>query len=211
MTTRTRSSRSGALLFLALVAWALAATTLPRPAAAQAGDQPESGGPPGSRSPRTAEILSKVGMLAPMAAGLAIELTRSGGGSEALPVALTMSGVVLGPAIGDFYGGDVGHAFGQIALRAALIGGGIGAALAICSGDNCTTQGWDFTPNGAAVAAALVAAGGCITAIILAGHDIDGVGDRVWVRNHKLLDRVSVTPTLDPAARGAGLRVRVRF
>jgi hypothetical protein len=170
---------------------------------------------PGLKSPGTARALALVGTLAPLAAATVAVAASKSDPSLGVFLGLEAAGLVIGPGSGDLYAGTTGHAVGQMALRAVVLGAAFGAAEALCSGDACTTENYDFafdfTPTGTLVVAALIATTGVVVTSALAAHDLKGLKGRVLARNAELRRRVSLTPTLDLANRGVGIGVRVRF
>ena len=152
-----------------------------------------------ARSPGAAVALSVLGTVAPIALGLA-KNTRGG-------LTLTAGGLVLGPAVGYRYAGDVGRGMAHAGIRAAVLGTTVGGAVLICSSvDECDF----FGPNsGAFTAAAMLALGGIVATTVLAVVDIVRVDDWVRARNPRL-GAVSLRPAYFPASRAAGLLVTWR-
>lgn len=151
-------------------------------------------------SPGTALGLSLAGTLVPVALGT-IMWAGADGSSETDtggPALIIAGGMILGPALGYFYGGRTGHALGWTAIRGGLVLASFVPAFAIC--------GWGCSQgDGAYNAAWIVVATGTGLALGAAVYDL--------VRLKPALTRrqpapVSLVPTYTT---GPGLALRVTF
>ena len=147
---------------------------------------------PSSRANR-ALVVGIVATAVPTAAGIAVAAADGGHTPELI---LLGTGVMLGPAIGNFSGGLAGRGMLGMGLRAAAFGVGLLVGSGGCT-SNCDDSGDDAGP--------LV---GSAAALGLAIWDLAGLRRAVRRREE---EAVSVMPTYDPVRRGAGMVVRVAF
>jgi len=146
---------------------------------------------PTTKSPQTAVLLSFLGTLTPAA------ISRPWG---------VFAGLVLGPNLGDLYGGEPRRWAVQTAVRAGVVGVTAGTVLALCS-DGC----FGLSDNSADAPAGILIIAGTAATVFLAGREVVGVGKRVQDRNERVRARVSVNPTVYPGGRGIGVAVRIGF
>jgi len=118
---------------------------------------------PSAKSPGAAVLISLLGTLAPIAVDRPLGI---------------YAGLVLGPNLGDLYGGDPGRAAKRTAIRAGVVGITTGAVVVVC-GDGCS----GFSEGGGDEAAAVLIVAGTVVTGILAVREIRGVGRRVQARN----------------------------
>jgi hypothetical protein len=116
-----------------------------------------------------------------------------------LPVTLILSGVIVGPSLGYFYGGCTKKGFISIGKRIGISGGTflLGyMAFTDVSGD-------DYTPG-------LILISGGVLTIASAYHDIAVVDDTVRKHNASLAN-ISIAPTYISSSGAPGVEVMVRF
>lgn len=151
-------------------------------------------------SPGTALGLSLTGTLAPVAVGAIMWAAADGSretdrGGPALVIA---GGLILGPALGYFYGGRTGHAVGWTAIRTGLVLASFAPAFAIC-GWGCSRREFAYD------AAWLVVATGTGLAAAAAAYDIVRLEPSLTSEHSA---SVSLVPTY---GRGPGLALQVAF
>lgn len=188
---------------------ALLLASLLVPACPVSGQQPDR---PASKP--AALTLSLAGTLAPIAAGAVFWASQgdeglAGGyrrGPERVAPAMIMaSGVVLGPALGYWYGGRVGRGFLGVGLRTGLLAASFVPAMAICGWDcGVGDSGYDL--------AWLVVAAGSGLGLASAAWDILHVRGAVRESGPRGGDvSITASPIWMGRGRGAGVGVHVRW
>lgn len=150
--------------------------------------------PRGGKSPGTALALSALGTAVPMGIGATSEGPAVAG--------LFLGGLILGPALGYVYAGEVGYGLTHAGIRLGVLGATYGGMLAICSAAECGLIFGGGDPGATTAAAAVGLAGlGVITG--LAVWDIVRVDNRVRARNGRRA-RLAVGPAFIPGS-GSGV------
>jgi hypothetical protein len=153
--------------------------------------------PKGARIPEVAQMISTIGTAAPLYMAYRYESARLG---------LIAGGLILGPALGYVYAGDIGHGMIHAGIRAAVLGAAVGGAYLICSVGDCSLGLFGSSSGGALAPAVILGIAGIVTTTVLIVRDINHVGDRVRVRNLRR-SAISVRPVYVPESRSLGVTI----
>jgi hypothetical protein len=154
----------------------------------------------GTKSGKTALLLSLLGTAVPAAATLPL-IWESSGTSVAHTSAILCTGAyLLGPSLGHFYAGRPGRAFAGIGIR-VLAGAGVAIAGLGSGSEGGVTSG----QAALGVAGAIVGAASVI-------YDIASAPHSARVHNDELRqERVTIGILFTEDLRGVGLRAKVTF
>lgn len=158
---------------------------------------------PAHRSERTAYRLSLWSTMAPIFLGVAFTPESGEGGASMM---LASAGLLVGPAVGHFYGGDSGRALRGVGVRFGVAMAS-GLALSLLALDQMDGGGSDdFNRNAATLGAASF-----LALTYLVATDIGAARATARAHNERMLARhVAVRPHADPTG-GYGLAFSARF
>ena len=110
---------------------------------------------------------------------------------------------MVGPSVGHFYAGNIGHGLLTSGLRSVVLAGGTVAALAIC---------WDYCDDSEETAAIAILVGSAALTLGSAVYDIaTAPGAARKYNEKKRLSRFSIGPTYIAAESTPGIAAQYRF
>lgn len=159
-------------------------------------------------SPSRATKLSLIATALPVAAGIVLHKDESEGSSNDIAGVLVISGVIIGPSVGYFYGGCAGRGGVGIAIRTGVVIGTVVALAAVVDAH----EGDEFLDfSGLAAALTVVGIGGALI-LIDAIYDIVRVDGTVRHHNARQADfNLTVAPQVVGPGKVPGLQLSLRF
>jgi len=151
------------------------------------------------KSENAALALSALGTLIPIGLGLAATGASEGPEGSPLPGIMILSGVLVGPSLGYFYGGLPWRGLASMGLR---LGGtvAVGAAIAIS---------WNDADNSSAEMLAWSGAALLVGSMV---YDIASVKRTVRKHNRSLREKaLIITPAYFAKSGAAGLQMQIKF